>query len=146
VIGELIHELHFWVECEEMAQPVPINTEDDSMEQQERDSRAGDPKPMQQDPPMQKGGIGSNSIAGCDAGSKKTHHEKSVLYHIPAIEMLQDHDHEVEKDKDVVAAGGDASGSDPPSPITHEVDDKISPYTVGLCGPLHGGYQDSILD
>jgi hypothetical protein len=24
--------------------------------------------------------------------------------------------------------------------------DKISPCTIGLCGPLHGGYQDSILE
>jgi hypothetical protein len=24
--------------------------------------------------------------------------------------------------------------------------DEISPYTVGLCDPLHGGYQDSILE
>jgi hypothetical protein len=25
-------------------------------------------------------------------------------------------------------------------------DDEISSCTVGLCGPLHGGYQDNILD
>jgi hypothetical protein len=24
--------------------------------------------------------------------------------------------------------------------------DKISPCTIGLCGPLHGGYQNSILE
>jgi hypothetical protein len=27
-----------------------------------------------------------------------------------------------------------------------DLPDKISPCTVGLCGPLHGGYQDNILE
>jgi hypothetical protein len=124
VIGEFIYELHFWVKHEEMAQPVPIDMEDDSMEdkEEERDSSAGDPKPLQQDPHVQKCGTGSSSAAGSDAGIKKTHYGKSVLYHILVIEMLQDHDHEVEKDKYVVAVAGDAPGSNPPSPIMHEVE------------------------
>jgi hypothetical protein len=29
---------------------------------------------------------------------------------------------------------------------TWEHTDGISPCTIGLCGPLHGGYQDIILD
>jgi hypothetical protein len=46
---------------------------------------------------------------------------KTVLYHIPAIELLQDHEHEAEKVEDEVTTGGDAPDSEPPSPIMHEV-------------------------
>jgi hypothetical protein len=70
VICEFIYELHFRVECEEMAQPVPIDMEDDMMEEQEdeRNGRAGNPKPMKQDSSMQKEGTGNRSkkIRGMD--------------------------------------------------------------------------------
>jgi hypothetical protein len=53
--------------------------------------------------------------------AKKTQHGKSVLYHIPALEVLQEFDHEAEKEEDEVATGGEAPNSEPPSPIMHEV-------------------------
>jgi hypothetical protein len=33
VIGEFIHELHFWVELGEMTNPTPIDMDDDTMEE-----------------------------------------------------------------------------------------------------------------
>jgi hypothetical protein len=39
---------------------------------------------------------------------KKTQHGKSVLYHIPTLEVLQEFDHEAEKEEDEVAIGGEA--------------------------------------
>jgi hypothetical protein len=36
-----------------------------------------------------------------------------VLYHIPALEVVLDHDHDDEKVEDEVTAGGDAPDSEP---------------------------------
>jgi hypothetical protein len=77
---------------------------------------------MQPDSSVQKKGTGNSSAAGSDAGSKKSHHGKIVLYHILVVDMLQDHDHEAEKVEDEVPAGSEAPDSEPPSPIMHEVE------------------------
>jgi hypothetical protein len=72
VIGEFINELHFCVEHDEMAQPVPIDMEDDTMEEQEdeRNGSVGDPKPLQRDASVQKDGTMNSSASSSDAGSK----------------------------------------------------------------------------
>jgi hypothetical protein len=46
VIGEFIYELHFRVERDDMGQPVPIDMDDETMEEQDddRNGRAGDSK------------------------------------------------------------------------------------------------------
>jgi hypothetical protein len=58
-----------------MAQPVPIDMEDGTMEEQEdeRNGHAGDPKPLQQDASVQNDGTGNSSVASSDTGSKKPH-------------------------------------------------------------------------
>jgi hypothetical protein len=55
-----------------------------------------------------------NSLTpSADARSKQSHKGKSVLYHIPALELLQDVKHEDGMVEDVVTAGDDAPDSEP---------------------------------
>jgi hypothetical protein len=122
VIGEFIYELHFRVEREELAQPIPIDMDDDMMEEREDEGTrcANDPKLMHQDPSHRES-TRNSSAASSDVGCKKTQHGKSALYHISALEVLQEFDHEAEKEEDEVATGGEAPDSEPPSLIMHEV-------------------------
>jgi hypothetical protein len=72
VIGEFIDELHFRVEREELAQPIPIDMDDDMMKEREDEGTgsANDLKLMQQDPSHRES-TRNSSAASSDAGCKK---------------------------------------------------------------------------
>jgi hypothetical protein len=69
---------------------------------------------------VQKDGSGNSSGASFDAGSNKSQHGKSVLYHTLALELLHEADHMADKGEEEEATGGDAPDSEPPLPIMHE--------------------------
>jgi hypothetical protein len=132
VIGEFIYELHFRVERDDMGQPVPIDMDDETMEEQDDDRNgcAGDSKNGQKDSSSQQEGSRNSLASNLDAGGKRSNHGKVVLCHIPSLVMQHESEHEEDKVEDEVNTGGNYPASEPPSPIVHEGEMAAIPESV----------------
>jgi hypothetical protein len=120
--GGFIYELHFRVERVEMTHPVPIDMDDDMMEDREEEGagRGNNSKSMQQDQSATRDGRANSSAGNAEVKSKHTHHGKNVLYHFLGLEELQDLAHSTISDGEEVMSGGDIPDSEPPSLAMHE--------------------------
>jgi hypothetical protein len=122
VIGEFIYELHFRVERAEMTHPIPIDMEDDAMDDREEEGEGGgnSSKSMQQDQAPARDGRAKNLIGNVEAESKQPNHGKKVPYQLPSLEELQDLAHDPKSDGQEVTSAGNVPGSDVPPLNVHE--------------------------
>jgi hypothetical protein len=111
------------VERDDMIHHVPIDMDDDTMDDHEEDGNGGgnDPKQVQQDQPTPRNSSTHSSAGDASVGSKQTQHGKTVPVHIPTLEELQGIVHGATKDGEEVPSGDEAPYSDPSSPIMQDV-------------------------
>jgi hypothetical protein len=109
VIREYIYELHLRVEHEDMLNLVPIDMDDDVMDdrgEEDGEEHNNDPKPIQQDHSVQREGKSNSSAGSTDAGGKSSQLGKKLAFSIPVLDLLQHAEHGLKYDGDEVAMGG----------------------------------------
>jgi hypothetical protein len=85
VIGEFIYELHFWVERAEMTHLIPIDMEDDAMDDREEEGEGcgNSSRSMQQDQAQPRDGRANNSVGNVEVESKQSNHGKRFYTSYP---------------------------------------------------------------
>jgi hypothetical protein len=117
VIGEYIYELHFREERDDMIHLVPIDMDDDTMDDREEEGNGGsnEPKQVQQDQQTLRKSSSDTSAGDAGMGSKQQL-GKIIPVHIPAQEEVQGIVHGAEIEGEQVLSGDEAPHSDPSSP------------------------------
>jgi hypothetical protein len=123
VIGEYIYELHFKVEQEELVNPVPIDMDDDVMDDREDDGaeRNNEPKTLQLDMSAQKSGKQNTSTSKPDEGGQSSQLSKKLAFSLPALEMILGTVQGAQQEGDEEFMGVEVPNSEPSSPIINAV-------------------------